>query len=91
MPYSVEYTSKALKQLKKMDKFDASLIVAWIGKNLDGIDDPRKQGKGLSRDRSGAWRYRVGNYRILCDIRDEVLIIEVFAIGHRRDVYRKHQ
>lgn len=72
-----------------MDRFDARLITSWIGKHLDGIDDPRICGKGLSGNRSGEWRYRVGDYRILCIIKDDVLVIEVFSIGHRSDVYKR--
>ena len=87
MAFRVEYTSRALRQLKKMDRFDAKLITSWIGKNLEGTDDPRRQGKGLSGDRAGEWRYHVGSYRILCLILDDALVIEVFAIGHRREVY----
>lgn len=90
MAYRVEYSAKALKQLKKMSKFDASLITSWIGRNLEGVDDPRRIGKALVADHAGEWRYRVGDYRILCIIQDEVLVVEVFAIGHRRDVYRKN-
>ncbi len=88
MAFRVEYSKAALKQLKKMDRFDARLITSWIGKNLEGCEDPRAYGKGLTANRSGEWRYRVGNFRILCNIRDEVLVIEVFAVGHRSSVYR---
>ena len=88
MGYRVEYTKAALKQLKKMDRFDARLITSLIGKNLEGCEDPRIHGKGLTANRSGEWRYRVGDYRILCVIQDEVLVVEVFSIGHRSDVYR---
>jgi addiction module toxin, RelE/StbE family len=87
--YRVQYTARALKQLKKMDRFDATLITSWIGKNLESTDDPRRLGKALVGDRSGEWRYRVGDYRILCRIQDDVLLIEVFLIGHRRDIYKK--
>lgn len=88
MAFRVEYSKTALKQLKKMDRFDARLITSWIGKNLVGCEDPRAHGKGLTANRSGEWRYRVGNYRILCNIQDDVLVIEVFAVGHRSSVYR---
>lgn len=91
MGYRVEYTAKALKQLKKMDRFDASLIASWITKNLDGADDPRQTGKPLTGNHSGEWRYRVGDYRILCFINDDVLLIEVFEIGHRGSVYKKRR
>lgn len=53
--------------------------------------DPYRLGKGLTADHSGEWRYRVGNYRILCLIQNGTLIIEVFNIGHRKDIYRKHR
>ncbi len=89
MSFHVQYTKAALKQLKKMDRFDAQLIVSWIGKNLEGCDDPRVHGKGLTANRSGEWRYRVGSYRILCAIKDDILVIEVFSIGHRSTVYRQ--
>lgn len=88
MTYHVSYTKTALKQLKKMDRFDARLIVDWIGKHLEGCTDPRATGKGLTANRSGEWRYRVGDYRILCLIRDNELVIEVFNVGHRSEVYR---
>ena len=86
MAYRVEYSKAALTQLKKMDRFDARIITSWIGKNLAGCDDPRAHGKGLTANRSGEWRYRVGDYRILCSIEDDVLVIEVFSIGHRSSV-----
>lgn len=87
MAYRVEYTSAALKQLKKMDRFDALLIVSWIDKNLEGCEDPRVHGKGLTANSAGEWRYRVGSYRILCVIQDDRLVIEVFSVGHRSTVY----
>ena len=87
MAYRVEYTSAALKQLKKMDRFDARLIVSWIDKNLEGCEDPRVHGKGLTAHRAGEWRYRVGSYRILCVIQDDRLVIEVFSVGHRSTIY----
>ena len=89
MAFHVQYTKAALKQLKKMDRFDAQLIVSWIGKNLEGCDDPRVHGKGLTANRSGEWRYRVGSYRILCVIQDDILVIEIFSIGHRSTVYKQ--
>ena len=88
MAYRVEYSKAALKQLKKMDRFDARLITSWIGKNLEGCDNPCAHGKGLTANRSREWRYRVGDYRILCTINDDVLVIEVFSIGHRSTVYK---
>lgn len=88
MPYSVEYSDTALKQLRKMDRFEARLIVSWIDKNLQGCADPRAHGKGLTANQSGEWRYRIGNYRALCVIEDERLVIKVFAVGHHRHIYQ---
>ena len=87
MAWHVEYTKTALKQLKKMDRFTARLIMSWIDKNLEGCNNPRAHGKGLTANRSGEWRYRVGDYRILCIIEDNRLVVHVFSVGHRRNIY----
>lgn len=89
MSWRVEYTTHALKQLRKMDRFDAHLITSWIGRHLEGCEDPRALGKGLSANRSGERRYRVGGYRILCMIGDDVLVAEVFSTGHRSEVHKR--
>lgn len=85
--YQVEFTKNALKQLKKMDKSSASLILGWIRKNIEGCDNPRVHGKGLTANRSGQWRYRVGDYRIITEIEDDKVIVLVLNVGHRRDIY----
>jgi len=86
-PYRVELTERARRQLKKMDRFDAKILATWIKNNLDGCTDPRAFGKGLTANRSGEWRYRVGSYRILALIHDSVVTIEVLSIGRRDSVY----
>lgn len=85
--YTVEFSKNALKQIKKLDKNIAALIIGWIEKNLENCDDPRVHGKGLTANRSGQWRYRVGDYRILANIDDDKIIVLVVSIGHRRDIY----
>ena len=87
--YKVEYSAAAVKQLSKMDAATRKLIRAWIEKNLVGCTDPRAHGKGLTADQSGKWRYRIGNYRILAQIYDDRLVIHVFKVGHRREVYKR--
>ena len=82
MSHRVEFSSAAKKQLKKMDRFDASLILSWIERNLGGCVDPRAFGKGLTANRTGEWRYRVGSYRVLAAIEDDRLVIELFKVGH---------
>ena len=76
------------KELKKMDRHVSSLILGWIRKNLEGCENPRFIGKALTGDKAGAWRYRVGDYRIICEIHDEDIIILVLSVGHRREIYR---
>ncbi|MDR6939565.1 type II toxin-antitoxin system RelE/ParE family toxin [Arcanobacterium hippocoleae] len=85
--WRVELTARARKQLKKMDRFDARILATWIKNNLDGCADPRVFGKGLTANRSGEWRYRVGSYRILALIRDDTITIEIFSIGRRDKIY----
>lgn len=85
--YQVQFSEKVLRELKKLDKHTVMLIMAWIKKNLDGCTDPRVHGKGLTANRSGEWRYRVGDYRILAEINDDTITILVLSIGHRKNVY----
>lgn len=87
--YKVEYSAKAIKNLKKLDKYTRNLIYAWIDKNLENCENPRIHGKGLVGDKSGQWRYRIGDYRIICEIKDEEIIILVLEIGHRREIYNQ--
>lgn len=86
--YQVRFEKRAQKALKKMDKHQAGIIMAWMKKNLIGTSNPRAHGKGLTANRSGEWRYRIGDYRIIAHIDDEVMIILVLEIGHRRDIYK---
>ncbi|RCW17104.1 plasmid stabilization protein [Streptococcus gallolyticus] len=87
MSYHVTYTKKAVKQLKQLDAFTRTSILRWIDKNLEGCIDPRVHGKGLTANCSEKWRCRVRNYRILANTVDIEVVIEVLAIGHRRDSY----
>jgi mRNA interferase RelE/StbE len=84
----MEYTINALKQLKKMDRQTASLILSFIEKRLIGCDNPRQFGKALQGTLNDKWRYRVGNYRILTKIEDNRVVITVIEVGHRRDIYK---
>lgn len=87
MNFHVVLTERAKKDLKKLDKYTASLITGWLRKNLEGCENPRQHGKGLTANRSGQWRYRVGDYRIIADIQDDKIIILILNIGHRREIY----
>ena len=86
--YTVKISEKALQSLKKIDKQISRFLLAWIEKNLEGTDSPRIKGKGLLYNKKGIWRYRVGDYRILVNIRDNELIVLVIDAGHRKDIYK---
>ena len=87
MQYRVELTDRVIKQLKKLDKHMSALIIGWIEKNLEGCENPRVHGKGLTANRAGQWRYRIGDYRLICEIKDEEVLILVLEVGHRREIY----
>ncbi len=86
--YKIEFSDNALMSLKKLDKSVQLIILKWIKKNLIGSSDPRSHGKALVGNKKGFWRYRVGNYRLLCNIKKDILIVLVLEIGHRSDVYK---
>lgn len=65
---NVEYTIRAIRELKKLDKYTRRIIYAWIGYNLVDCEDPRKQRKGLTANHHGQWRYRIGDYRLIGEI-----------------------
>lgn len=88
MNYSVETTTRFDKEFKKLDSYTKRMIKAWIEKNLIGCIDPRQHGKGLTANRSGQWRYRIGDYRLICQIEDDRLVILALNIGHRSEVYK---
>ena len=76
-----------MKELRKLGKPAQRDIIAYLDERIAGDGDPRSFGKGLKADLAGLWRYRVGDYRILCQIRDAELLVLVVAAGHRRDIY----
>ncbi|MGT2625490.1 type II toxin-antitoxin system RelE family toxin [Streptococcus thoraltensis] len=84
--YRIEYSKKAQKQIKKLDKQIQRLLFAWIDKHLEGTDNPRANGKDLTGNHASEWRYRIGDYRLICDIQDDKIVILTLEFGHRRDV-----
>ena len=87
MSYRVETTARFDREFKKLDRYTQRMVKAWIEKNLMNCDDPRIHGKGLTANRSGQWRYRIGDYRMICLIEDNRLIILALSIGHRSSIY----
>ena len=87
MVWTINYSDRALRALRKMDKQNARRIVDFMDLRIAVAADPRQSGKPLKGELGEFWRYRVGDYRILCEIRDDELVILAATIGHRRDVY----
>ncbi|WP_314025043.1 type II toxin-antitoxin system RelE/ParE family toxin [Filifactor alocis] len=88
MSYKLTTTEKFDKAFKKLDKQTQRILKSWIDKNLMDCEDPRIHGKGLTANRSGQWRYRVGDYRILAEIQDNKLILILIDVGHRNNIYQ---
>lgn len=89
MIYEIVTTEKFDKSLKKLDRQIQRMMKAWIEKNLAQAEDPRQHGKGLTANRSGQWRYRIGDYRILAEIQDRKLVFILIDVKHRIEVYKK--
>ena len=86
--WTLRYSKKAVKQLAKLDGSQSKLIRRWMETNIDGCEDPRVHGRALVDNLGGLWRYRVGKYRVLCEIRDDDLVVLAVEVGHRSAVYR---
>lgn len=87
MAWRIEIDKDVQRSMKKLDKQIARRIVAKLHE-ISQLEDPRSMGKGLTENKSGLWRYRVGDYRIVADIEDDVLVILVVDVDHRSKVYR---
>ena len=87
MKYQVDYTRKATKELNKLDPQTRRTIKMWIEKNLENCENPRAHGRSLVGNHKGEWRYRVGDYRLICRIEDQKLVILTLSVGHRAEIY----
>lgn len=87
MSYEVQLSDRAKKSLKQIDRYQAKFIVLWIEKNLVDCDNPRLYGKALVGDKKGYWRYRIGSYRLIAEIDDGKIRINIINVAHRREVY----
>lgn len=87
MTYRLVVSENVRKKIKKMDKHLGLMLAKDIKAKLDMIDDPRRFGKALKGDYKGLWRYRIGAYRVICEIRDDELIVLAIDVGHRKNIY----
>ncbi|MGH8126761.1 MAG: type II toxin-antitoxin system RelE family toxin [Gammaproteobacteria bacterium] len=88
MTWRIEFEDKALKEFSRIDSTNQRRILSYLRKRIANADNPRLLGTSLKGQLSEYWRYRVGNYRVLCDIQDETLIVLVIRVAHRSKVYR---
>ena len=89
MAWQIEFDPDALKDLRKLDKPIQIRLVGFLRTRVSGLTNPRDIGEALSGQRLGSyWKYRVGDWRIICDIQDQRIIVRVLRIGNRREVYR---
>lgn len=84
---TVDYLPEAEKQLAKLDKYIQKRIKKYMDE-VAKLEDPRSRGKGLLSNLSGLWRYRVGDFRIICQIKDAQLVVTVVRIGDRKEIYK---
>ena len=89
MAWTVRISNIAERQLRKLDGPIQKRILDWLDERIEGSRNPRHFGEPLRGDRAGLWRYRIGAYRILCEIIDQEIIVLVIAIGHRRRIYKQ--
>lgn len=88
MVWRIELTATASKNLSKLDRPIALRITKFLRERISSLDDPRSTGKALTGAVFGSyWRYRVGDYRLICDIQDGKLCVLVVEVGNRKEVY----
>lgn len=88
MGWTIEITARARKNINNLDKQAAIRVLSFLSDRLAATDNPRQLGKQLTGPLKHYWSYRVGDYRLLCEIKDEKLIVLVLEVGNRREIYR---
>lgn len=87
MTWTVEFDDAAAKELRKLDRQTQREILNYFRQRIATDQDPRRFGKPLSKDLNGLWRYRVRDYRMICNIEDDKVIVVVVRVSHRKNVY----
>ena len=86
MAWRIEINKDVQRAMRKLDRQTAKQITSKL-REISQLENPRSRGKALTGSLAGLWRYRVGDYRIICDIEDDVLLVLVVDVAHRREVY----
>ena len=89
MAWKIDFDPAALRELAKLDKPVERRILKFLRERVAKLDDPRQIGARLQGILSGLWKYRVGDYRLICSIEDDRLVVLVLRVGHRREVYKR--
>ncbi len=87
MTWTVEFDDAAVKELRKLDRQTQHEILRYLRERVATDEDPRRFGKPLSHELAGLWRYRVRDYRLICNFEDYKLVVLVLRVGHRKDIY----
>ena len=90
MAWTIDVSERAVRSLRKLDKQTARRIRNELVE-IAKLEDPRSRGKALVGNLAGLWRYRVGDYRIICDIEDGAPLILVVDVAHGREVYKRRR
>lgn len=85
--WRIEITRTAEKQIQKLDRKAQDQITRFLRERVQPAENPRQLGKPLRGEKRGLWRYRVGDYRLICDIQDEKISVLVLSVGHRKEIY----
>jgi mRNA interferase RelE/StbE len=88
LAWIIEYADTAKGQLRKLDKQMARRIIDYMDERISESENPRSTGKALTGPLGDFWRYRVGDYRVICDIQDGALRVLVIQVGNRREIYK---
>ena len=87
MNWVYKFDDRALKELRRLAHPAQREIINYLDSRIAGSVDPRRFGKALKASLSGLWRYRIGNYRLVCRIQDNEYLVLIVTAGHRKDVY----
>ncbi len=89
MAWKIEFDRGARRELEKLDKTVSDRILRFLHERIETLDDPRKVGERLQGTLREFWKYRVGDYRLICSLKDERMVVVVVRVGHRRDIYHR--
>jgi len=88
LAWRVRISQTAVKQLKKIDRQAQKRLLTFFEEKIEGSENPRMMGKALRGNKGKLWRYRVGDYRVICSINDHLVTVLVLEVGHRKEIYR---